>query len=202
LQLALLVAAQNRGHKPSLEGIQLTAGIAQTCYANDRRVTNVQARATRQRKQVDSARSDILAKQSGTDLKPFQTKFAKQLFMDQVYLPQIRFTRIARNPGSVFNGHTKVSVALNTQSDQKTNRFSNRLAEIMFCVAAHRYDNSWHYSFGHAIIPCRPIYANISMYHDSTAWECPDPNNRSESPKNHNERQAGQARGFRHSDPY
>ena len=143
-EIAPLVAIQHRSEQPVLELVQLSAGIPKPGDLHDGRVGQPEPGAGGQSKQVEPARSHVLAHITSRNREAARTKLVMKLRMDEVHLTQIGLAGIARDPRAVLDGAPQMGIALNAKPGDQPDALTRGLAEGMLRSTAHRRNDRAH----------------------------------------------------------
>jgi hypothetical protein len=135
------IAIEDGREQSGLEVLDLAAGIAQSGDLDDGRTPDSQPRAGRKREDIEPPRRDILAEITGLDMESLRREFIEELRVHQVYLPQVRLARIARDPRTVLHRGPGVGVSFGAEPFEEPDSLVHSLAETMLAVDAHGDDD-------------------------------------------------------------
>jgi hypothetical protein len=140
---AVVVTLERRRHQARLNPVELSAGVSQAGHLDDRRRAEVEARAGRQREQLDAARGDVLPQHARPDREAGGRELVVELRMDQVDLPQVRLRGVSRHPGAVSDRLAEMRVALDAEPREQSDRVRAGLRERVRLAPAHgRHDGA------------------------------------------------------------
>jgi len=91
-----------------------------------------------QGQQIHAVRADIFAEVAGAHRKTTGHQLFKQFTLQQMHLPQIGLTGIARHTRAMLHGHTRMGVTFHTQARNEFDNGLRQLAEIMVAAAVNR----------------------------------------------------------------
>jgi hypothetical protein len=122
---------QHRLHQALLKSIELFARISQTGDSNDRRRSDVQQSVSWQRKDVEAAGRDVLTELAGAHVETLGPQLIEKLRVNQVYLPEVRLTRIRLEARSVPHRFPTVRVAANPEAGDQRDECPCTFGEAM-----------------------------------------------------------------------
>lgn len=134
----VLVAAEDSLHQPGLEVVELATGIAQPSHLDDRAQTEVQERAPRQAVEIDIPSGDVLPHLPRRDIEAATAEFVMQLDMDQVYLTQVRLSRVDRYTRAMLDARPGVGITVDPMAGDEVDAVFDRLAEVVHTATADR----------------------------------------------------------------
>lgn len=126
-QVPVRVAIEDRRHQTWLDPVELGAGVAESGQFDSRRVSQAELGSGREAEQVDAMGGYVLAHHSRPESETATTELVVELGVEEMDLTQVRLGRVLTNPRPMLDRPAKMSIALDTETREKTDLGDHRL---------------------------------------------------------------------------
>lgn len=122
-----------------LESVYINAGLSESCDFNYRIGTQMQSRARRQTKQIDSMRRNVFAEFAWRDDESIGTQRIEQLGLNQVHLTKIGCTRRSSFVVAMLHRRAAMRIAFDAQALEQMNARLGPFAEVVSVIQMNRH---------------------------------------------------------------